>query len=477
MDSPGHSFFDFWKLPDKQVVFTAGEDADHLALVKIYMPEPSKPGTAPALYQWGSGHFYASLSPVEGVHDGAQILNASGQTVGGVALDPANRTITLPFNLDEGVWHLLNENYIKSEKEQVVLNWLRKAYYALKPLMPRGLQMALRRKSVERMALRTFPAWPVDGSVDSLLYTLAGLILTIVPGNTFPMISFWPRGYDFCLVLSHDVETQMGFENIDKIVAVERRCGVRSVWNIVAERYPVDEKVLQSLRADGYEIGVHGLRHDGKMFQSRHRFLAEAKQINNYIKRWDCSGFRSPSLLRNLEWLSENIHTEYDSSFPASEFYGAQPGGCCTVFPFICPGRDGRMVELPITLQEDHTLLETLGLSPETMLDTWLESVKAIKSLHGMVLLIAHPDYLLSEERLKAYETFLQTMKADTGCWCALPKEVASWWRQRHQSSLVRQDGAWVIEGPAATRGQVMDLVFDGGLVHLKPQQPFSVEK
>ena len=39
-------------------------------------------------------------------------------------------------------------------------SWKMDAYYALKPLMPRKLQLALRRAYVPRQARRAFPRWP-----------------------------------------------------------------------------------------------------------------------------------------------------------------------------------------------------------------------------------------------------------------------------------------------------------------------------
>ncbi len=475
MNRPGSSFFDFWKLPSQKVVFTGEEDVDQPALVKIRMPSPTQHKPTPALYRWGAGRFYASLFPWDGSRAGDAVLDAAGHNVAWVNLDQASRTITLPFNLDEGIWNLLEERYLEGEKDQALMGWLRRAYYALKPWMPRWLQMSLRRKSAVNMSQRTFPAWPIDSSVDDLQFNLVRLILAAVPDHVLPMLSFWPQGNDFCLVLTHDVETQVGFDNIEKIASIERKYGFRSAWNFVAERYPVNERVLQSLRDDGFEVGVHGLYHDGKMFQSRQRFLAEARQINFYLEHWQSSGFRSPSLLRNLEWLSQHIQAEDDSSLPSSEHYGAQPGGCCTVFPFVCPGCNERMVELPVSMPQDHTLLETLNLPPGAMLENWLETVQKIKSLHGMALLIVHPDYQLTNERLEAYERFLQAMKAEESCWFALPKEAARWWRERYQSHLMPREGEWVIDGPAADCGQVMALSAEQGQLKFQPWQSSKV--
>ena len=91
-----------------------------------------------------------------------------------------------------------------------------------------------------------------------------------------------------------------------------------------------------------------------------------------YLRQWGSVGFRSESNLRNLEWISEHIQAEYDTSCVSTEWYGAQPGGCCTVFPFIY--RD--LVELPITLQQDFTLLDILKLISRRNLNHWIDTVQ-----------------------------------------------------------------------------------------------------
>jgi hypothetical protein len=54
-----------------------------------------------------------------------------------------------------------------------------------------------------------------------------------------------------------------------------------------------------------------------------------------------------------------------------------------------------------------------------------------------MVLAIVHPDYMLSELRLKQYEEFLCYLKSRAGAWFALPRDVARWWRTRAAATLV----------------------------------------
>jgi hypothetical protein len=56
------------------------------------------------------------------------------------------------------------------------------------------------------------------------------------------------------------------------------------------------------LTRNGFEVGVHDLHHDGKLYSSR-QVSRKAQQINRYLKDWGASGFRSGFMLHNLDWL------------------------------------------------------------------------------------------------------------------------------------------------------------------------------
>ena len=61
----------------------------------------------------------------------------------------------------------------------------------------------------------------------------------------------------------------------------------------------------------------------------------------------------------------------------------------------------------------------------------WLDKVDFIEEHHGMALVNSHPDYLREKNTWDVYLQFLLAMKERDGYWCALPCEVASWWRVR----------------------------------------------
>jgi hypothetical protein len=139
----------------------------------------------------------------------------------------------------------------------------------------------------------------------------------------------------------------------------------------------------------------------------------------------------------------------YDSSFPDTDPFEPQAGGCCSILPFFL----GELVELPITLVQDHTLWEILR---QETIDLWTTKADWIIANGGLINLITHPDYLDTPARLRMYEEFLEYLAAQQGGWHALPREVASWWRTRSGLSCVMDRGGARIEGEGAERASLV---------------------
>jgi glycosyltransferase involved in cell wall biosynthesis/peptidoglycan/xylan/chitin deacetylase (PgdA/CDA1 family) len=326
--------------------------------------------------------------------------------------------------------HYLHEHYRSAGGRSLAL----RGYYALKPRMPRRLQLALRRAYARVQGRRAFPAWPIEPLLverrdEALRQRVAG-----APDGRAPLIDYWPRDCRYAVVLTHDVEGPAGIENIWRVREVERRHGFVSSWNFVAEWYRLPDGLFAALRDDGCEIGLHGIRHDNSLFADRASFERALPKIARYVAEWGVDGFRSPATHRNADWMAE-LPVRYDSSFPDTDPFEPQPGGCCSIMPFCF----GDVVELPITLVQDHTLWEILRRRD---IDCWVQKTDWIMRNRGLVNVIVHPDYVVDPARLELYERFLAHLARQTGGWHALPRDVAHWWRQRERLALVTgEDG------------------------------------
>src|SRR3990172_3626288 len=195
-----------------------------------------------------------------------------------------------------------------------VLSPIKRSYYALKPLLPRVLIRNVRRLYAAQ-ARANFPlGWPIEDRYVRFQWDVMRHLLGITEQSELAFIHFWPEGRRFALVLTHDVETAQGQAHIRRVADMEAGLGFRSSFNVVPERYRLDHELLKELRERGFEVGVHGLKHDGRLFSSLEEFSRRAERINSYLRELNAVGFRAPLTHRQPQWM-QALDIEYDLSF------------------------------------------------------------------------------------------------------------------------------------------------------------------
>lgn len=326
-------------------------------------------------------------------------------------------------------WFLL-EQYRPSEADRP--HRARRAYYALKPLLPFRLRQTVRSLTVRMSTRPPFPAWPCETALLKLWLEWLENALTVLGKSDLRHIGFWPDGRNCCVVLTHDVEGPLGLKRMEAMADIEEKFGFRSAWNIPLDQYPVDWHVVERLRARSFEFGAHGLRHDGHLFRSHGDFSKLAPKLTTLAREHQMRGFRAPSTLRQLDWLC-TLDFDFDSTMADSDPFEPQPGGTCSIFPFFL--KHG-MVELPYTLPQDHTLINLLRRDP---LPIWISKAEWIAERGGMILTLIHPDYFGDTENLSKYEELLRRLNDLEYAWRAVPSEVAAWWRKRCACRLVEE--------------------------------------
>ncbi len=208
-------------------------------------------------------------------------------------------------------------------------------YYALKPFVPWRLRMAVRRVAARRKRVRSAAVWPIDPATNR-------------PPAGWPG---WPDAKKFAFVITHDVEGPDGLAKVRQLAELEMKLGFRSSFNFIPEGpYQVPPDLRAWLTENGFEVGVHDLHHDGKLFASRRGFLTKAKRINHYLREWKASGYRSGFMLRNLDWLHE-LEITYDASTFDTDPFEPQPDGTGTIFPYwiaapAAAGAEGQVAAL-----------------------------------------------------------------------------------------------------------------------------------
>ena len=308
--------------------------------------------------------------------------------------------------------------------------FLTKCYYECKPFIPRYIQVLVRQHFAQAKRDRLKNSWPIDKSTGKKPEDWSG----------------WPEGKRFALVLTHDVESVVGQEKCRELMQIEKERGFLSSFNFVPERYDVSKTLREYLTEQGYEVGVHDLKHDGKLYKSRESFFRKAEKINRYLKEWNAVGFRSGAMHHNLEWIHA-LNVQYDASTFDADPFEPQPDGIGTIFPSWI-GRNENSdgyVEMPYTLPQDFTLFVLLK---EKNIDIWRKKLDWVVEQGGMVLLNTHPDYMNFEgknDRYDAYPVdyyinFLDLIRSSykDQYWNVLPKDLAGYFveqlhhRNRH---------------------------------------------
>jgi hypothetical protein len=375
------------------------------------------------------------------------IRSAAGEQVASM-WENGDGSVFLPFDPGDVICSYWSEGYRARTGTSLLGGAKRlamRSYYRIRPALPRRAQIGLRRAFSRLQARASFPRWPVETALHDLYRLLFG-VLGRVAGEPVPWIAPWPADYSWAIVLTHDVETSVGFEHLGLLGGIEREAGYRSSWNLVPKRYEIDDDRVRELIDAGFEVGVHGLYHDGRDLESETTLRARLPEICAAANRWEAVGFRSPATHRAWD-LMPLLGFDYDSSYPDTDPFEPQSGGCCSWLPYF--NRD--LVELPITLPQDHTLFVILRRGESL----WLEKAERIRAAGGMALLITHPDYMLDDDRLAAYRRFLAAFRDDASAWKALPREVSAWWRKRAASAIERTPEGWKVVGPASDEATI----------------------
>jgi hypothetical protein len=380
--------------------------------------------------------------------------------------------VELPFDLSDVATNLREERY-----RQNGYNFLQKSteggvaqrlYYQLRPLMGVAFRKHLQRIRLSGWDKIAFPRWPVDRSVDQLMENVMTVLLQSQPDSCIPFIWFWPEGANACAMMTHDVEGQAGIDFCDQLMDIDDAHGIKSAFQLIPEgREEVWRRTAARLRARGFEVNLHDLNHDGRLFADKAAFAHHARRINDYSREFGSEGFRSGAMYREQSWFSA-FEFSYDMSVPNAAHLEPQRGGCCTVMPYFV----GDILELPLTMTQDYSLFHILNDYSTTL---WKEQARLITEHHGLVSAIAHPDYLRGDRERQVYVELLKhlcDLRDRSGLWIALPGEINQWWRNRQRMTLVPAGDGWRIDGPDSARARVAYATLEAGRLRFKFDQP-----
>jgi hypothetical protein len=397
-------------------------------------------GLGTVCYGKCSGHS-PSDSPNSLLHDALHDTTIDGDT------------IYLPFDLRQVVENLRYELYSgeHTNSNGLKAQALTKAYYLIRPLLPVGVRKHIQKWRLKGWDQLQFPQWPVDRTVDQIFEQVMLLSLRAQSADRIPFIWFWPDGANSCAIMTHDVETAMGRDSCGHLMDMDDASGIKAGFEIVPQqRYQVTSDFLKSIRQRGFEIVVHDLNHDGRLFSNREQFLERVASIHAYKEQFGAIGFRAAVLYRKQSWFG-GLDFAYDMSVPNVAHLDPQRGGCCTVMPYFVE----KILELPVTTTQDYTLFHILN---DYSINLWQKQIDLIMEKHGLISFIVHPDYIGAERERNIYQALLNhlaNLRKERALWITTPGEVNRWWRQRAEMKLVEDRHGLRIEGDGNERARI----------------------
>jgi len=216
--------------------------------------------------------------------------------------------------------------------------------------------------------------------------------------------------------------------------------------------------------ASAGEVGGHDTKHDGRLifesFENKVERVGRCKSRLESLCKKEVRGFRSPLLQHGRELLDAlgKAGYMYDSSAPSWEPLSPtslRPHGVGTVFPFFVSG----VLEIPVSLPQDHQLIRVSGLSTSEAVDELFRVSQSIRGVGGACVLLVHPDYEFGQpENREEYYRLLEKFKSDPKCEILTLGELAEWWTHRANAHIETYNGDLSIQFGDKDRASDLEL-------------------
>jgi peptidoglycan/xylan/chitin deacetylase (PgdA/CDA1 family) len=227
-----------------------------------------------------------------------------------------------------------------------------------------------------------------------------------------------------------------------------------AITAVVLDRHP---RYIKELSDSGVEFAVHGYVHvDYKVLSlpEKTRHFQKAIEIfkNNDIPY---VGFRAPFLRvnQNTTPILSNLCFLYHSSrvlyWPVIDLKNFSPYArnnhnlllefCAPLDAtryFSLPKFENGLVEIPVSLPDDETIIERLGVFDKKKIsEIWLEMLQKIYQNGELFILSLHPERIDYCDSALA-DVLQKAREYDPSVWIATMKEIAEWWRERAAFNL-----------------------------------------
>jgi peptidoglycan/xylan/chitin deacetylase (PgdA/CDA1 family) len=217
-------------------------------------------------------------------------------------------------------------------------------------------------------------------------------------------------------MITHDIDTEKGLERASSLKKIEDDFGISSTWFLVSSQYPISKEIARYLAEGCSEIGSHDTKHDGRLIHLKKqeelvaRLSNSRERLEEIFEGKEITSFRAPLLQFNSRIISALAKSGYKSDFSLPTWEAVHPStmqgfGIESASEFELSG----IVEHPLTLFQDHQVLEVLGMSTSKAVKFWMDQISLIRAYDGDVVLLVHPDYSFSED-LESYRKLIESI-------------------------------------------------------------------
>lgn len=245
---------------------------------------------------------------------------------------------------------------------------------------------------------------------------------------------------------------------VPRLLALLDRAGVPATWFVPGHTAVSFAEGVRAIAGAGHELACHGWAHEplaGLAAGEQREILERGRDAVAAVSGRQPTGFRAPHLSLDdttLEIL-EALGFAYDSSCSADDLhlYRLRHGDRHSVRDGSQPGRPGRLVEVPVSLELDDWAIFEPGrnergpmTAPAHALETWESELRWAHEHEpgGVLTLVLHPEVIARGSRLAILERFIEIARALPGVRFERLDAVADSW-------LARQAGP----GDAAANG------------------------
>jgi peptidoglycan/xylan/chitin deacetylase (PgdA/CDA1 family) len=264
----------------------------------------------------------------------------------------------------------------------------------------------------------------------------------------------WPEGYRAAVVFSADVDVESPYQwanrgktpqrlgeleqrrfsprrGLARLVDLLAQFGARGSFYVpgaVMEAYPW---IVPGLRAEGHEVGLHGVYHEAMQTLDNARF---DEVMDRSLEIYAAQGGRMPVGFRSPSWelaphqvaRLKRPEIAYDSSLMGMDH----------------PYRLDGLTEIPVYWPIDDAIFfryfgggrdTSPPTSPAALLEAWLWEFDAVTAMGGLFTITVHPWMSGRASRIEMLRQLFTHISTQNDVWWTTAAEVASWHNSRHR--------------------------------------------